>query len=97
MSLRITDGYVAGSRVKLIAGSRAFWAAFGVALLLAIIACAPAASGPAASGQAVGVEGIEAGNTSPPFAMTLEDGSEVALKDIVDGDKAVHLFWFATW
>ena len=62
------------------------------AMTLAVIACAPAASGPA-----VGVEGIEVGNTSPPFAMTLQDGSEVSLKDIVDGDQAAHLFWFATW
>lgn len=78
--------------MKLIAGSRAVWAALSAALLLAIIACAPAASGPAVS-----VEGIEVGNTSPPFTMTLQDGSEVSLKDIVDGDQPTHLFWFATW
>ncbi len=56
------------------------------------IACAPAADGPA-----VGVEGINVGNTSPPFAMTLQDGTEVSLKDIVDDDQPAHLFWFATW
>jgi len=62
-------------------------------LLLALFAaCAPAADGPV-----VGVEGIDVGNTSPPFAMTLEDGSEVSLKDIVDNDQPAHLFWFATW
>ena len=61
-------------------------------LVLIVAACAPATDAPA-----VGVEGINVGNTSPPFAMTLVDGSEVALKDIVDDNQPTHLFWFATW
>ena len=61
-------------------------------LAIVIAACAPAADSPS-----VGVEGIDVGNTSPPFAMTLTDGSEVSLKDIVDSNQPTHLFWFATW
>ena len=67
----------------------------GAALVLLLVmaaACAPAADSPA-----VGVEGIDVGNTSPPFAMTLVDGSEVSLKDIVEDGQPTHLFWFATW
>ena len=73
---------------------RNWWLAVAAAMLLALVvaSCAPAAELPA-----VGVEGIDVGNTSPPFAMTLEDGSEVSLKDIVDADQPAHLFWFATW
>ena len=78
--------------MKTFATLRVSWAALALVLALAAIACAPAASAPT-----VGVEGIEVGNTPPPFAMTLEDGSQVTLKDIVDGDNATHLFWFATW
>ena len=63
-----------------------------VLLVLIVAACAPATDAPAA-----GVEGINVGNTSPPFAMTLVDGSEVSLKDIVDDGQPTHLFWFATW
>ena len=58
--------------------------------LVALASCAPASNG-------AGDEGIEVGNISPPFAMTLEDGSQVSLKDIVDGNRPTHLFWFATW
>ncbi len=72
---------------------RHVWAgALATLMLLVALACAPASDGPA-----VGVAGIEVGNTSPPFAMTLEDGTEVSLKDIVDDNQAAHLFWFATW
>ena len=72
---------------------RNWWLAVAAMLLiLAVASCALAAESPA-----VGVEGIDVGNTSPPFAMTLEDGSEVSLKDIVDADQPAHLFWFATW
>lgn len=63
-----------------------------VALAFAFAACAPASNAPM-----VGVEGVDVGNTSPPFAMTLTDGSEVSLKDIVDSNQPTHLFWFATW
>ena len=64
-----------------------------VLALMVFASCAPASGG---AGGEVG-EGIEVGNTSPPFAMTLEDGSEVSLKNIVDDDQPAHLFWFATW
>ena len=66
-------------------------------LLLVVVSCAPAADAPAADAPAVGVQGIDVGNTSPPFSMTLEDGSEISLKDIVDDDQPAHIFWFATW
>ena len=74
--------------------SRKTWLALlaSVALAIAFAACAPAADAPTA-----GVEGVDVGNTSPPFAMTLTDGSEVSLKDIVDSNQPTHLFWFATW
>ena len=71
---------------------RQAWLGSLAILLLTVVACAPAADGPA-----VGVEGIDVGNTSPPFAMTLTDGSEVSLKDIVGENQPAHLFWFATW
>ena len=74
--------------------SRKIWPALlaAMALTLSVAACAPATDAPVA-----GVEGVDVGNTSPPFAMTLTDGSEVSLKDIVDGNQPTHLFWFATW
>lgn len=65
---------------------------FAILLFAMLSACAPAADAPMG-----GVEGIDVGNTSPPFAMTLLDGSEVSLKDIVDDSQPTHLFWFATW
>ena len=52
-----------------------------------LLACAPSSTG----------EGVDVGNTSPPFAMTLEDGSQVTLKNLVEDNQAAHLFWFATW
>lgn len=74
--------------------SRKTWLALlaSVALTIAIAACAPATDAPA-----VGVEGVDVGNTSPPFTMTLEDGTEVSLKGLVEENQAAHLFWFATW
>ena len=56
-------------------------------LLLLSSACIPASTG----------EGLDVGDTSPPFAMTLTDGSQVSLKDIVADNQPSHLFWFATW
>ncbi len=53
----------------------------------ALLACAPSAQN----------DGVDVGNTSPPFAMTLEDGSQVSLKNLVEDNQAAHLFWFATW
>ena len=59
-----------------------------VALLAAMaVACAPAAN----SG------GIAVGEQSPPFAITLADGSEVTSANLDEADQPVHLFWFATW
>ena len=74
--------------------SRKTWFALPVILLIAalVVSCAPAADSPV-----TGVEGVDVGNTSPPFAMALTDGSEVSLKDIVDSNQPTHLFWFATW
>ena len=59
------------------------------ATLLALLsaACVPASSN----------EGVDVGDTPPPFAMTLEDGSQVSLKNLVEENQATHLFWFATW
>ena len=71
---------------------QAWLGSLAILLLALVAACAPASNGPV-----VGVEGIDVGNTSPPFAMTLEDGTEVSLKDIVDDNQPAHLFWFATW
>ena len=69
----------------------AFWVVALVAVVLgALLACAPAT-------RDSGGEGIDVGNTSPPFAMTLMDGSEVSLKNLVEENQAAHLFWFATW
>lgn len=74
--------------------SQKIWLALfaSVALTIALAACAPVADS-----AVVGVEGVDVGNTSPPFAMTLEDGTEVSLKSLVEENQAAHLFWFATW
>ena len=66
---------------------RPWLGALAILLLALVSACAPAA----------GDVSVDVGSISPPFAMTLEDGTEVALKDLVDDDQAAHLFWFATW
>ena len=71
------------------------------ALLLAAIcyrspssSCAPASnSGVGGSGD----EGIAVGKASPPFAMTLADGSPMTSAELDEADQPVHLFWFATW
>ena len=78
----------------MLAKSRNLWLTLAATALLAIFvsACASASSGP---GE--GIQGIDVGNTPPPFAMTLTDGTEVSLKDIVDDNQPAHLFWFATW
>lgn len=79
-------------------GSGKFLIALAVgALLLSLsLGCAPASGGSAAStGSEAAAVGV--GKTSPPFAMTLADGSEVTSADIVADEQPVHLFWFATW
>lgn len=75
--------------MKISRNNRPLWPAIAVAsvLLFTLAACVPAASN----------EGVDVGNTSPPFTMTLEDGSEVSLKSLVAENQAAHLFWFATW
>ena len=54
---------------------------------LAVVACAPAA----------GTVGLDIGKTTPPFAMTLSDGSQVTSDALTEADQPAHLFWFATW
>ncbi len=54
---------------------------------LAVTACAPAA----------GTVGLDIGKTTPPFVMTLSDGSQVTSDALAEADQPVHLFWFATW
>ena len=63
---------------------------FAVLLFVAVLAataCAPAA----------GTVGLDIGKTTPPFAMTLSDGSQVTSGTLAEADQPVHLFWFATW
>ena len=61
-----------------------------LAMLIAALAmaCAPAASAPG---------GVGAGETAPPFAMQLADGSQVTLKSLVDDRQPAFLMYFATW
>ncbi len=60
-----------------------------VAMLAAIaVACAPASGGGT---------GADAGDIAPPFAMQLADGSQVALKNLVDDAQPVFMMYFATW
>ena len=75
--------------MKIACSNPVLWPAIAVAsvLLFVLTACVPAA----------GNEGVDVGSTSPPFSMTLEDGSEVSLKSLVEDNQAAHLFWFATW
>ena len=54
-------------------------------------ACAPAASAPD------GTAGVDAGDTAPPFAIRLADGSSVTLKNLVDDRQPVFMMYFATW
>ena len=65
-------------------------AMMAVALAAAgVPACAPASSVPAG--------GVGAGETAPPFAMQLADGSQVTLKSLVDDRQPAFLMYFATW
>ena len=61
--------------------------AIGALFLSLSLGCAPASSDTSAG----------VGRVSPPFAMTLADGSQVTSADIVADAQPVHLFWFATW
>ena len=62
-----------------------------VAAVVPMAACAPAASAPG------GAAGVDAGDTAPPFAMQLADGSPVTLKNLVDDRQPVFMMYFATW
>ena len=75
--------------MKIARRNRVLWPAIAAAtvLLFVLAACSPAGSN----------DGVDVGSTSPPFAMTLTDGSEVSLKNLVEENQATHLFWFATW
>ena len=65
-----------------------------LAFLLCTAALAVTACAPAAGTDAVG---LDIGKTTPPFTMTLSDGSQVTSDNLADADQPVHLFWFATW
>ena len=63
-------------------------------LSVSVSSCAPATnSGVGGSGD----EGIAVGKASPPFAMTLADGSRMTSAELDEADQPVHLFGFATW
>lgn len=80
--------------VARIRGSMALTLLVGV-LALAVISCAPASGG--GGGEVVSNGGLAVGQASPPFAMTLADGSSVDSNDLIANDRPAHLFWFATW
>ena len=80
--------------VARIRGSMALTLVIGV-LAATVISCAPASGG--GGGEAVSDGDIAVGQTSPPFAMTLADGSPMTSAELDEADQPVHLFWFATW
>ncbi len=65
-----------------------------MAALLAVLiaACAPSSGGDGGTGM-----GVDAGDVAPPFAMQLTDGSEVALRNLVEGERPAFMMYFATW
>ena len=75
-----------------------------VAMLVVFsVACAPASDD---AGMSMDMEGmtvdesnlnLKIGEQTPPFAMTLSDGSQVSSTDLADKEQPAHLFWFATW
>ena len=67
-----------------------------MAALLAVLiaACAPSSGSGGDGGTGVGVD---AGDAAPPFAMQLTDGSEVALRNLVEGERPAFMMYFATW
>ena len=77
--------------------------AMGLTALLAIAGCAPASNDGEAGmdmGSMVAPEdsgNLKIGQTSPPFAMILADGSQVSSDDLAASGRPSHLFWFATW
>ena len=92
---RLRDGLRIGMNwVARIRGSMALTLLVGV-LALAVISCAPASGG--GGGEVVSNGGLAVGQASPPFAMTLADGSSVDSNDLIANDRPAHLFWFATW
>ena len=61
-----------------------------VILAVAVLGCGPASGG-------AGGASLDVGQPTPPFAMTLVDGSQVTSSDLDGADQPAHLFWFATW
>ncbi len=84
-------------------------ATLAVAVVIAALAlsCAPAsneggmdnAGGMDMAGMAPaeGDVDLKIGETAPPFAMILADGSNVSSADLAASGRPAHLFWFATW
>ena len=78
----------------------------GLAALLAVAGCAPASNdgGNGMAGMEMGSMAapedsgnLKIGQASPPFAVTLADGSQVSSGDLAASGRPAHLFWFATW
>ena len=78
-------------------------ATLAIAAVIASLAlsCAPASdqAGMGMDGMAPGGGDIDLkiGETAPPFAMTLADGTEVSSESLTASGRPAHLFWFATW
>lgn len=81
-------------------------ALLSVALAVFVLSCAPAAdqgqsemAGMDMSAMAMDESDLDLkiGETAPPFAMTLADGTEVSSTSLAEKGRASHLFWFATW
>ncbi len=79
-------------------------ALLAVALAVFVLSCAPAAND--GSAEIAGMDmapvdetnvDLKIGETAPPFAMILTDGSEVSSASLAEKGRASHLFWFATW
>lgn len=77
-----------------------------VALAIFLLSCAPAAD--QGQSEMAGMDmsamtmdesdvDLKIGETAPPFAMILTDGSEVSSAGLAEKGRASHLFWFATW
>ena len=80
--------------------------AMALMVVLAMAACAPASDdgGTGMAGMETGSMAapedsgnLKIGEASPPFTVTLADGSEVSSHDLAASGRPAHLFWFATW
>lgn len=83
-------------------------ATLAIAVVIAALAlsCAPASNegamdmaGMDMAGMAPGEGAVDLkiGETTPPFAMILSDGTEASSADLAASGRPAHLFWFATW